>query len=58
MASKVQTFTSEKSPTPIGPSSHIAKVGEQITIGGVGGVDPKTGVVAGKDDVYENREPE
>lgn len=33
--------------TPIGPYSHIAKVGEFITIGGTAGVDPRTGELAG-----------
>lgn len=35
--------------TPIGPYSHIAKVGEFITIGGTAGVDPQTGEFAGSD---------
>lgn len=35
--------------TPIGPYSHIAKVGEFITIGGTAGVDPATGELAGPD---------
>ncbi|MEZ5839500.1 MAG: RidA family protein [Hyphomicrobiales bacterium] len=48
---KVETFTPPGSPTPIGPYSHIARVGDFITIGGLGGVDPATGALAG-DDVY------
>lgn len=51
MSPSIETFTPEGSPTPIGPYSHIAKVGDQIMIGGVGGVDPATGRVAG-DDVF------
>jgi len=51
MAPVVETFTPSGSPTPIGPYSHIAKAGEQITIGGVGGIDPKSGLIAG-DDVF------
>lgn len=51
MASKVETLTPPNSPTPIGPYSHIAKVGDFITIGGVGGVNPQTGQIAG-DDVF------
>lgn len=35
--------------TPIGPYSHIAKVGQFITIGGVAGVDPASGELAGPD---------
>jgi 2-iminobutanoate/2-iminopropanoate deaminase len=34
---------------PIGPYSHIAKVGEWITIGGTAGVDHATGQLAGPD---------
>ena len=46
MALIVETVTPDGSPTPIGPYSHNAKVGENITIGGVGGVDPVTSEVA------------
>lgn len=34
---------------PIGPYSHIAKVGHFITIGGTAGVNPETGELAGPD---------
>ena len=33
---------------PIGPYSHIAKVGQFITIGGTAGFDPVTGKLAGE----------
>jgi 2-iminobutanoate/2-iminopropanoate deaminase len=46
---RVQTSTPSNTPTPIGPYSHIAKVGEFITIGGTAGVDPATGELAGPD---------
>ena len=36
-------------PTPIGPYSHIARVGTWITIGGTAGFDPTTGALAGAD---------
>ena len=49
MAPKVETLTPDNTPTPIGPYSHIAKVGEFITIGGTAGVDPSTGNLAGPD---------
>jgi 2-iminobutanoate/2-iminopropanoate deaminase len=49
--SRVETLTPPNTPRPIGPYSHIAKVGEFITIGGTAGVDPATGKLAG-DDVY------
>jgi 2-iminobutanoate/2-iminopropanoate deaminase len=41
--SRVQTITPPGTPTPIGPYSHISKVGDHITIGGLAGVDPATG---------------
>jgi 2-iminobutanoate/2-iminopropanoate deaminase len=46
---KVETSTPPGTPTPIGPYSHIAKVGSFITIGGVAGFDPATGELAGPD---------
>jgi 2-iminobutanoate/2-iminopropanoate deaminase len=45
----VETSTPPGTPTPIGPYSHIAKVGAFITIGGTAGVDPATGQLAGAD---------
>jgi 2-iminobutanoate/2-iminopropanoate deaminase len=45
----VATFTPPGTPTPIGPYSHIAKVGASITIGGTAGFDPATGALAGPD---------
>lgn len=45
----VETSTPPGTPTPIGPYSHIAKVGQFITIGGTAGVDPATGALAGPD---------
>lgn len=49
MTNTVETFTPANTPTPIGPYSHIAKVGKFITIGGTAGVDPATGQLAGPD---------
>jgi 2-iminobutanoate/2-iminopropanoate deaminase len=49
MSPLVETSTPENTPTPIGPYSHIAKVGTWITIGGTSGVDPATGTLAGED---------
>lgn len=46
---KVETSTPPGTPTPIGPYSHIAKVGEWIAIGGTAGFDPATGQLAGPD---------
>lgn len=45
----VETSTPPHTPVPIGPYSHIAKVGSHVTIGGVAGVDPATGELAGPD---------
>jgi 2-iminobutanoate/2-iminopropanoate deaminase len=45
----VETSTPANTPTPIGPYSHIAKVGQFISIGGTAGVDPATGRLAGPD---------
>lgn len=47
--SRVETSTPPNTPTPIGPYSHIAKVGPFISIGGTAGFDPVTGQLAGPD---------
>ncbi len=49
MSSKVEWSTPPDTMTPIGPYSHIAKVGQFITIGATAGVDPATGELAGPD---------
>ena len=46
---EVETSTPPGTPTPIGPYSHVAKVGSHITIGGTAGFDPATGELAGND---------
>jgi 2-iminobutanoate/2-iminopropanoate deaminase len=43
----VETSTPANTPEPIGPYHHVAKVGSLITIGGVAGFDPATGLLAG-----------
>ena len=45
----VETLTPPGTPVPIGPYSHVAKVGSFITIGASAGVDPATGRLAGPD---------
>jgi 2-iminobutanoate/2-iminopropanoate deaminase len=45
----VKTSTPHNVPRPIGPYSHIARVGNFLTIGGVAGVDPNTGALVGKE---------
>lgn len=49
MSGEVQYFTPRNTMKPIGPYSHIAKVGGCITIGATAGVDPATGQIAGTD---------
>jgi 2-iminobutanoate/2-iminopropanoate deaminase len=46
---RVRTSIPPNTPVPIGPYSHIATVGEFITIGGTAGFDPATGQLAGPD---------
>ena len=43
MSPTVETSTPPNTPQPIGPYSHIAKVGQFITIGGTAGMNPATG---------------
>ena len=47
--SRVKTSIPPNTPTPIGPYSHIAMVGEFITIGGTAAFDPITGQLVGSD---------
>lgn len=56
MTSRVQTFTPANTMKPIGPYSHIAKVGEFITIGGTAGVDHTTGQLAGTDAYSQSKQ--
>lgn len=49
MSPLVETSTPPNTPTPIGPYSHIAKVGTFITIGGTAGINPATNQLAGDD---------
>ena len=51
----VETLTPADTPTPIGPYSHIARAGSLIVIGGVAGVDPATGNLAGPDVAAQTR---
>lgn len=52
----VETSTPPNTPTPIGPYSHVAKVGPFISIGGTAGVDPATGSLAGPDVAAQTRQ--
>ena len=47
MTYPVETSTPPNTPPPIGPYSHITKVGPFVSIGGVAGVNPQTGELAG-----------
>jgi 2-iminobutanoate/2-iminopropanoate deaminase len=53
---RVDTSTPPNTPAPIGPYSHIAKVGQFITIGGTAGFDPVTGQLAGPDVSAQTRQ--
>ena len=52
---RVETSTPPGTPAPIGPYSHIARVGTSITIGGTAGFDPATGELAGPDVAAQTR---
>lgn len=49
MPNAVETSTPPNTPEPIGPYSHIARVGPFISIGGTAGVNPVSGQIAGPD---------
>ncbi len=49
--SKVEVSTPPNTPKPIGPYNHVARVGQFLTIGGMAGVNPATGQLAG-DNAY------
>lgn len=53
---RVKTSIPPNTPTPIGPYSHIAMVGEFITIGGTAGFDPATGQLAGPDAYLQTKQ--
>jgi 2-iminobutanoate/2-iminopropanoate deaminase len=52
----VETSTPPNTPTPIGPYSHIARVGQFITIGAIAGIDPATRQLAGNDVASQTRQ--
>jgi len=54
--SRVGTYTPPGTPQPIGPYSHISKVGSSITIGGTAGFDPASGDLAGADVASQTRQ--
>jgi 2-iminobutanoate/2-iminopropanoate deaminase len=53
---EVETSTPADTPRPIGPYSHIAKVGSFITVGGTAGVNPITGELAGPEVEAQTRQ--
>jgi 2-iminobutanoate/2-iminopropanoate deaminase len=53
---RVKTSIPPNTPTPIGPYSHIAVVGEFITIGGTAGFDPTTNTLAGPDTYLQTKQ--
>ena len=56
MANTVETSIPPGTPLPIGPYSHVAKVGSHITIGGTAGFVPATGELAGRDVASQTRQ--
>jgi 2-iminobutanoate/2-iminopropanoate deaminase len=53
--SRVKTSIPPNTPTPIGPYSHVAVVGDSITIGGTAGFDPVSGQLVGPDAYQQTR---
>lgn len=53
--SRVKTSIPPNTPAPIGPYSHIAMVGDFITIGGTAGFDPVTGQLVGADTYLQTK---
>jgi len=53
---EVETSTPANTPEPIGPYSHVARVGNWITIGATAGVDPGKGQLAGPDVESQTRQ--
>ncbi len=49
MPQLIELLTPADTMEPVGPYSHISKVGGWITIAGTAGVNPATGVLAGPD---------
>lgn len=53
---EVEVSTPANTPEPIGPYNHVARVGDFIAVGGVAGVDPATGQLAGADIQSQTRQ--
>lgn len=53
---KVETFTPPNTHKPIGPYSHIARVGQFINISGTAGFDPATNQLVGTDVASQTRQ--
>lgn len=56
MSPTVETSTPANTPIPIGPYSHIAKVGQFISIGGTAGINPASCLLAGADVYSQTRQ--
>ena len=52
---RVKTSIPPNTPAPIGPYSHVAVVGDSITIGGTAGFDPATGQLVGPDTYQQTK---
>jgi 2-iminobutanoate/2-iminopropanoate deaminase len=46
---RVETGTPVGTPKPIGPYSHVARVGQHVTVSATAGIDPATGLLVGPD---------
>jgi len=51
----VETSTPPGTPAPIGPYSHVARVGSSITISGTAAFDPVSGALVGPDVASQTR---
>ena len=56
MAGFIERITPEGTMKPIGPYNHISIGGRLVVIGGVAGVDPQTGELAGPDVATQTRQ--
>lgn len=56
MSSKVETFIPPNTHQPIGPYSHVAKVGQFISISATAGFNPSTNQLAGPDVYFQTRQ--
>src|SRR5438309_6905231 len=56
MTNRVETLTPANTPNPIGPYSHIARVGSFLSISATAGISPVTNQLAGPDVYLQARQ--